>query len=62
MTAFSETPLGNMEQITLKISGKEMTWAVPKNDSVVQVIDSAESSAQEHYNLQFRVQFLDYHI
>ena len=58
VTAFSEMPLGNKEEITLQIGGKKMAWAVPKDDAVVQVVDAEDSSTQPHYNLGFRVQFL----
>ena len=58
MTTFSEIPHGNVEQITLQIGGKEMTWAVPKDDATVQVVDAEDSSTLEHYNLGFRVRFL----
>ena len=58
VTSFSETPYGSMERITLQIGGKEMAWAVPKGDAVVQVVDAEDSSTPEHYYIGFRVQFL----
>ena len=58
VTTFYETPHGDTESITLQIGGKEMAWAVPKDDAVVQVVDAEDGSMQDHYNLRFRVHFL----